>query len=56
MSLYRSLLPKESLVQVVPCLVQLLACEACVVHSYAATAIEKMMAIKVGHTQLVVFC
>jgi hypothetical protein len=43
----RSVLPKAALLGVVPCLVQLLASSSCVVHSYAATAIDKLLATKV---------
>ncbi|KAG2501736.1 hypothetical protein HYH03_000236 [Edaphochlamys debaryana] len=45
-STFRSLLPKDALLAAVPCLVALLGCEYCVVHSYAAIAIERLLALK----------
>ncbi len=44
---HRSLLPKEALLTALPSLVKLLTCSSYVVHSYAATCVEKMLAIKV---------
>ncbi len=45
---HRSVLPKEALLSTIPSLINLLSCTSCVVHSYAATAIDKLLALKVG--------
>lgn len=43
---FRSLLPKEATLAAVPCLVALLASEYCVVHSYAAICLDRLLALR----------
>ncbi|GFR48907.1 hypothetical protein Agub_g10856 [Astrephomene gubernaculifera] len=43
---FRSLLPKEACLAAVPPLVALLGCEYCVVHSYAAICLERLLSLK----------
>jgi hypothetical protein len=44
----RSLLPKDACVSAFPCLVALLGSELCVVHSYAAVAVERLLSLREG--------
>ncbi|KAG2451269.1 hypothetical protein HYH02_003876 [Chlamydomonas schloesseri] len=43
---FRSMLPKEACLAAVPCLVNLLGSEYCVVHSYAAICLERLLSLK----------
>ncbi|GIL79702.1 hypothetical protein Vretimale_12351 [Volvox reticuliferus] len=43
---FRSLLPKDACLASVPCLVALLGSEYCVVHSYAAICLERLLSLK----------
>lgn len=47
---HRSLLPKDAILAAFPCLVRLLGSEYCVVHSYAAMAIERLLCLREGAT------
>lgn len=49
-TIFRSQLPKASLLAIFPQLVALLKSESNVVHSYAAILIERLLASKVRHT------